>query len=85
MLFRSAQDDQESGKASEIMVGVDRFPASDLDRLRNLLGTLLKSSKGVEVDLRADKNLEYAQVAPVMMTIRDVGVTKVNLVALPSK
>ena len=81
--LRPPEGDHDSGKVEKIMVGVDEFPASDLNKLRELLRQQVKISKNVEIDLRADKTLEYSEVAPIMLAIRDVGVTKVNLVALP--
>ena len=75
-----------NGTASEIVFGITKIPMADSARITAMLEDMLarqkKTSDNVEIDLRADKNLRYDQVQPVMLAIVEAKIKKVNLVAL---
>lgn len=74
-------DGEGAELAKSVMVGIREIPPASYNELTELLKVETAKSPLVEVDLRADKNLRYAEVQPVMKAITNAGITKVNLVA----
>lgn len=80
------------GEAVGIRVGQANYRIDQLDQVEQVLKDYAARRKASSKDqepmvlLRADAAIYYAQVAPVMRTIAQAGIEKINLVAfLPDK
>ena len=78
----------ETGRARLVKVGTTEIvPAPGaggglvIPGLEGLLQHELNIDKEVEIDLRADKSLNYDQVQPVMAAITNAGINRINVVA----
>ena len=81
-------------KAGNIRMGIENYRLTDLliplDKFdKNPLSSALRFQKvkfpDLQVDLRADKRLEFDQVSPVMQAIASAGITTIRMVAEEEK
>ena len=67
--------------ARSVRVGLKDILPGNYTELTELLKTEKAENEFIEVDLRADKNIEYQYVQPVMNAITSAGIGKINLIA----
>jgi biopolymer transport protein ExbD len=71
-----------SGEASHLVVRGQRLARHEYQKLTDLLGAEQdKSELPLEVDLRADRNLFFEHVQPIMQSITRAGIARINLIA----
>lgn len=81
VIINVVPDGEGAELAKSVMVGIREIPPNAYGELTELLKFETTKNPAVEVDLRADANLRYSEVQPVMKAITNAGITKVNLVA----
>ena len=78
----------DTGRADRLRVGIRDIPAGQYGTLTELLEREREKLRErypeaeLQVDLRADRSLDYNEVQPVMDAITAAGIGRINLVAL---
>jgi biopolymer transport protein ExbD len=70
-----------SSAVKSLRVGQANIAAGNYGELTQLLDREKAANPAIEVDLRADRNIHYTEVQPVMNAITGAGVGRINLVA----
>ena len=72
-----------SGQAKNVRVGTKDIGPGNYGELTLMLKEEKAKNDGIQVDLRADASIHYANVQPVMDAITQAGIGQINLVSSP--
>jgi biopolymer transport protein ExbD len=79
-----AQAQGDSWQVSHVEIAKARYEVTQYPALTDFIAEEKRRQPNIEIYLRADKRLTYADVQPVMMAIVGGGVAKINVVAKSS-
>lgn len=80
-----AQDQSLKGWCKEYSVGLDKISKGNLKKLESIIINTYRKSPNPEqfvVELRADRDIHYSELVPVLQTVRDAKLQKMRITVL---